>query len=418
MLPILRLVGRNDLDKIDAETLDRLVGFDWQYKSMSSLSRAVDLDPAIDPQPTCLTGFPTSPALNVFQGEYQGLPKAVKFIKEVGVPIHFEPHVLTRRADGRLDDVVLNVAALMEGYAYLVELHHVLNALGVIQNPERRTMIGAMMRSSGAIYTAAQKVYSDVYGHSNHAVLLGLPPLIDIAMMYSPNIVFNMGVCTSISKGGDKYVTPEETFLHACEAATSVRPIHDWRPVEVQRFQDDVCKAMDIPTTSTMTRLCFERLAALGIRDEGDCVEVMRDEAPLHPGKLFVVHWRGLKIRQEHGPGFCTGLFQTEKLRDFVELGLQHATFYDLDTRQPHNFHPGRTLNSTLARLIHDALTEPYIDCPLKHGEPFFCPSANEESNTLCQFKEKGVVLGLQTESECILDLLERSARIRPRAPE
>ena len=133
----------------------------------------------------------------------------------------------------------------------------------------------------------------------------------------------------------------------------------------------------------------------------------------MDPRKQYALHWLGLNYRREKGDGICSYLHATDQLIDILELARRHVTFFDLKTRQPYAFHPGRINYSSQGTLIWDALHLPKIECPLKAGNPYFCRNADAAKDKLCVFfgrDEDARASGMAIQQECLLDIFERSS--------
>src|ERR1044072_3157911 len=339
-LPILAM----PFGKIEGETLDRLLAFKYLFNSLQPISSVTQtpFGMRMSSSPT-IVARPASPVLYLLDEEHD-IAEAISLIKGSNAQIHAEYHVITPTGKGNFNDVTLNVAALMEGYAQMAELHHISNALGDFT----ATDLADVLDSALPIYSAATVVYGLIFSLPFNYLILHLTALIDIALMYSPHLLFNIGPCHSLAAGGTQYKMPAEVFVDACGAAQRVKPILDHSPTEVQRCEDEVCDVLKIPRTKEMTDVALQRLAQIGIKNKEDCEAILADERPMHRGKLFTLHWLGLNYRKQHGDGFCADLFKTDYLIDMINLAASHVTFYDLATGVPFGFHPGRIITSCL----------------------------------------------------------------------
>ena len=400
-LPVL-----DHLDDADGEDVDRFFAFKYLIESVQSREQRYPVPPGVAADSVTLIGRRSSPSFYLVPEDD---PQSLAAIAASGSQLHADYHVLRGIGNGMVSDVALNTAALMEGYAHATEMNHVANALGMDR-------LMARIDAYPPIYTAAMAAYLMVYELPVPYMILNLAALIDIALMYSPHILYNIGPCHRLDHGGDRYRMPADIFIEACAKARSVEPIGDHAPAEVQRFQDAVCRAMNVPTTAEMVRLCLERLAKIGLRTRNDCDRVFLDATPMHPLKAFALHWLALDYRQKHQEGFCVEMFKTDRLIEILEPARRHITFFDLRTRQPHEFHPGRLYYSSQSALVWATLHARRLDCPLKRGHPYFCPNGGSSHDQLCVFhgnEDEAKRSGMALEQECILDIFERTAGLR-----
>ena len=403
-LPVLGL-GWN---QYGGEDIDRFFAFRYLMDALRPTEKRYATPAGVDWGRVTLVACPTSPLRYLLPPDAD-IASFREVTKAVNGQTHAEYHVLRGLEPGIVSDVTLNTAAIMESYALVAELHHMLNALQLNADEVIKVMMARL-----PIYNAVPLVYSLVFKLPLQFMLLHLAALIDIALMYSPHIIYNIGPAHALTDGGGDYRTPGEIFVNACIATRSITPMKDYSRPETQRFQDEVCAALKIQTTAQMTDLCLERLAKLGLRTRKDCDAMLMDTTPFNAGKQLALHWIGLNYRKEYGDGFFYDAFKTDQLSEILELADKHVTFFDLESRMPYSFHPGRIYYSSQTALVWDALHAPRLTCPLKHGRPYFCPSANTPSTSLCTFygsEEFAREKGMAVQQECIFDIFEDSGK-------
>ena len=183
----------------------------------------------------------------------------IRKAREMGAIVerHYE-HVFTWPInDSELGFIELNATALMECLAILAEgalggAYKVANGLPIGPSGMQDTL--NLQRSM--VYRACFMFYEQS-GVPPIAMEMTLPALIDIAFMYTPKIARQFNIVQEEYQDRDDWY-PVDVFLDACLAARGVLPLREYSVAEVQRFQDDVCKAMDIPSTMRLTELGIE----------------------------------------------------------------------------------------------------------------------------------------------------------------
>ena len=131
-------------------------------------------------------------------------------------------------------------------------------------------------------------------------------------------------------------------------------------------------------------------------------------------GRALDLHVRALKLRRARPEVFGPGLLTSNGTLDVFEACLQYFSIYDLTSKEPLRFPPAGIELATLHSLMLQALSGPNLDCPLKSGIPFYCPSAWSAPDKLCVPE-----YGDGKRSECLLDVFERECgllRFRARA--
>jgi hypothetical protein len=319
------------------------------------------------------------------------------------IPVFRQPHVWLRK-ENNPESVMLNAAALMEGFALLVELNNIYNALG-LDTDSREEL--AQIASSGNEYIAALQ-YGLGRGSFTEATMIPvLTTCIDIALMYDPFVLYNS---PNLEMPGpeippDQY--PGETFVLACSAAGHITPPRDWD--DLGRFYAALCDYMNLPSPEWMAMRAHEVASNL-LSSRGD--------APLENvwlGAATAMHLTALEQRVRNPRTFAGNLVTTDGILDVVERCVPHISFYNLRNHEPegsyHHYAKNIDLLS-LHSLILQAITQPRIDCPLKKGDPFFCPSALSGPDELCVFP---LVDGDQR--ECLVDVFEQLCKLRSAPP-
>jgi hypothetical protein len=318
-------------------------------------------------------------------------------LERVGLQRHKIPNLISS-SEGRADVIVLNAAALMEGFALVLELNQILNA-GLLSSVED---VSELM-SEGHEYLAA---LSYGLGRGSFDIAGMIPTLaicVDVALMYDPFVLFNVSTIDAPKEGERSDQLPGETFIKACDAAIHLRPIESNEPAEISRFYAELCEEMGLPSPRWMAERSFEVASSL-------MASVPAALEDIWFGKALLMHAEALKYRCERPFTLAFELLSHDGITELTKRCAPYTSFYRLKTRQPEHFHPHNVDLLTLYNLIVQALTESRLDCPLKTGEPFYCPSALSDPNTLCVFVDQN---GEQT-GECLLDLAEKYWGILP----
>lgn len=318
-----------------------------------------------------------------------------RFMKElegVGVQGQKIPNLIFN-SGGQADVIVLNAAALMEGFALVLELNQIINA-GILSSLDD---IQDLM-SVGHEYLATLW-YGLGRGSFNVAGMIPtLAICVDVALMYDPFVLFNVSTLDAAREGEKSDQYPGETFIEACDAAANIRPIKSGEASEISRFYAELCEEMGLPSPQWMAERSFEVASSLVASVPGALEDIWL-------GKALRMHTEALKYRCERPFTLAFELLSHNGLSELIRRCAPYISFYRLKTHQPEHFNPGNIDLVTLYNLIVQALTDSRMDCPLKTGEPFYCPSALSDPNTLCVFvnPQSGERIG-----ECLLDLAEK----------
>ena len=161
-------------------------------------------------------------------------------LRAKGTPILRQPHVWLTLASGA-ESVLLNAAALMEGFALLVEVNHTYNALAMNMDEVIKT---DDILSSGNEYLAAVILGSELGAFQMESMIPTVAICIDLALMYDPFVLFNSPNLEAPGPGvpPDRY--PGETFVLACQSAATIDPIRKWEDAELTRFYSELCHSM------------------------------------------------------------------------------------------------------------------------------------------------------------------------------
>ena len=407
---------KDPTNQFDGEQLDRLFAYLFISEAMIPNSNPfplVDKDGFLETQSFQI---PTSPAVSMVYGrdEYPGEELALEVTQKCRQRVIWQTHCLTSRQAGKGTEVVLNTAALMEGFAFATEVHHISNALecNVLDFLEHDFFIDRYP----PIYTAAFEIFLGIVGVYNRFGLTEFAAVIDLALMHSPHILHNIGPTHAIEANGDLYRMPAENFITACQAAKAVTAIRSLELSEIQRFQDDIAEEMGILTTLEMTDRCLSHLANVGVSCVDEAIGLEKSTDAISSARLFAAHWKGLNYRRQNSEGFFVKQMLSDGLADVFEMSREICTFFNSSTKSPVNLSPNRISHSSLPYIFRDAFYRKRLECPLKFGRPFFCPNHNKDADTLCVFHERnGDEIGEKL-GECTLDLVERQivARSEP----
>jgi hypothetical protein len=323
----------------------------------------------------------------------QGRAEYAAHLRSIGAHVRSLPR-LELAAEGRFERVVINVAVLMECAAVLTEVSHIWNALHwpvddclrlVPQGREYLVLID---------YALHTKVCTP------EALVLTLLIVIDAALMYDPNVLYNVPWDIPDAEGRtDRY--PGQTFIELCDAARRLTPLRSYERAEVMRFYGELCESAGLPTPEWMTQAARERAQFLLARaPEGEQALM---------GRALRAHHDALAYRSEYGAAeWPVFLPTTEGLYETTRRILPALSFYNQQTGQPDRFDPANADTLTVHSILRQAAAGASIDCPLKLGRPFSCPSAGASSQSLCVWEYGG------RRHECQLDLLERQLKLRP----
>lgn len=394
------LIGRKD---IEIGTLMRFLSYLYVADSMR-IHTGIFPPGSLDvPSKVSLVSRPASPALSFLGKRRPSLFEPVETIKGCNWSVHSQPHLLITRNDGGTDEIVLNAGALFEGFAHLAEINHISNAFSL----GYQEILESFLLQYPPIYIAAFVAYIHIFELPFEKFTTHLAALIDIALMHSPQLIHN------VLPSEKEYKLPAETFFDACRAAREVTPLRDHSYEEAQRYQDDVCAKMNIPKTSEMAERCLQHLTKMGIDNKETYKQWIEDRTPINSKRMFALHWLGMSLRKKHSPGFYIKMIKTDLIIEMFERSLEGVTQFDLYQKQPINPHrlPLQLSQLCMHSLIHDAFYKKRLNCPLKAGNPVYCPLADADENKLCKYVVQDgseQVLG-----ECPLDIFEHLMAIR-----
>jgi hypothetical protein len=301
--------------------------------------------------------------------------------------IHELPHLhFTWR--GQPKRLVLNAAALMEAFAFLIEFHQATSALGV--TAEALDALPTASTYGGVIHYAISQHVCD---HTDFVPTIAI--LIDVALMYDPFVLHNASPLERPADGGIRDQLPGETFVRAVQAARYVARIKSDDRQEVTRYYNDLCVRMRIPSPKTMVTLARERIDEILSRVPSGRRAFMQGAWDMHRSALM--------LREADPEWFSIGLLSRDGLIDVLN-SAPYVTFYDTETKQPEGFDPTVIDVASIHSLIQQCLVSHELHCPLKQGQPFFCPNAELDEGSLCRF----VLPDGTTVGECHVDLFER----------
>ena len=321
---------------------------------------------------------------------YEGREEFAKKLNSIGAHVRKLPR-LTINAPSQSYLIALNVAALMESYAVLVEMSHIYNALELNFSES----LGLLPTGNEYFALAAYVLQEEICSAS--ALLLTLGVLIDASLMYDPFVLYNVP-WDVVDKEGKHEQYPGETFITLCEAAKRTTPIREASEEDIARFYKELCHNAGLPDPDWMAQKSYE------------VAKTLLEKAPWEQtllGRALKAHTDALKFRCDKGAAFPFLLPTTECIYELINLAVPAISFYRLSTRQPEGFDPRKIDTATIHSILLQAITQPTIQCPLKMGEPFFCNSALLPPNSLCVWQ-----FGDETR-ECLLDLLERKFGFR-----
>jgi hypothetical protein len=288
--------------------------------------------------------------------------------------------------------IVLNVATLLECAAVLCEINHVSNALRV-SHEETMQFLPPANEYHAVMAFALRNGYC-----TPRTMVLTLGVCIDAALMFDPFVLYNVPWDTPDAEGRrDQY--PGETFLQVLEASRSVDPIVRADEAEISRFYRAVCKEAGLPPPDWMAQKSLEVADRLAVQKTGPDVLL---------ANALEGHRNALQYRCERPDSFPLNLPTTEGIYEVLGRAKGALSFYNLRTRQPDHFNPRKIDAITIHSILVQAFSERRIQCPLKMGHPFFCNSAQHDSNTLCVWHIGG------ERRECLVDILERQLGLVP----
>lgn len=282
---------------------------------------------------------------------------------------------------------IINVGALMESFAVLVEMNHIHNALQLAP----REVFELIPPGNEYHVLTAYMLENNLCTWGNLIPTLGV--CIDAALMYDPFVLYNVPWDVVDADGRyDQY--PGETFLTICDALKVTEPMTKGTVEETDRFYKELCLNAGLPDPDWMAQKSYEVASGLLAKSPNEKTLLAR---------ALRVHTDALRLRSEQGTAhFVFNLPTTGGISDLLRLALPVISFYNLNTGQPDHFDARKIDALTIHSLLLQALSQPRIDCPLKAGDPFFCSSATLPPNKLCVWKHA------EGTSECLVDILEK----------
>ncbi|MET0396980.1 MAG: hypothetical protein ABW277_09180 [Longimicrobiaceae bacterium] len=325
---------------------------------------------------------------------HQSLQRHRDFAEEMvnrGTHIRKLPVLHFRTAKGEYR-IVLNVAVLMEAYAVLVEMNHIYNALGL----SAEEVFTLLPKGDEYHVLIVYMIYMNYCDWSNLLPTLGV--CIDAAMMYDPFVLYDVPWDVSDEQGrGDQY--PGETFLTICGALRNTAPITEHTPEDTSRFYKELCANAGLPAPEWMATRSSE--VANSILNQSRWQDTLM-------GCAVKAHADALNFRCDTGAAFPHFLPTTGWLNEFVQLAGPAVSFFDLGTRQPNLFDPRKVDAVTVHSLLLQAFVSSDIQCPLKEGDPFYCPSAGLPHASECVWRHEGGT------RECLLGTFIHAFGISP----
>jgi hypothetical protein len=310
--------------------------------------------------------------------------------KKRGAHIRRQP-VLTITVLTGSSTIVINAAVLMEAFAALVEINHIGNALG----SSAFELFELLPTGNEYFAVLAYLLESGLCTSNNLFPTLAI--CIDAALMYDPFVLYDVPWDTADAQGRTDHY-PGETFITVCEALRRTEPLRSNAPEEMSRFYNDLCQNAGLPSPAWMANKAFE------------VADKLMSQKPWEQtllGRALKAHHTALDIRRKSEPGaFVAQMPTTGGLYELTKASLPAVSFYNLNTRQADHFDPRKVDGLTIHSILQQALTAERIDCPLKMGHPFFCPSATKPLDQLCTWNFAGGA------SECLVDILEQQLKL------
>lgn len=301
-----------------------------------------------------------------------------KIIENVGGYVRRIPIITLNNEESasKQNKIIINVAALMEAYAILVEINHIYNAYNMKIN---------FIEAMDFIPTSTEYFQIILYSLFDKSariedVLLTLTACIDIALMYDPFTLYNSKILDKPEIGEIPDLYPGETFISACNAAKKIEPIRKY--TQAPEFYEGLCKEMGLPTPSWISGKALEVASNQMKQFQSG------DRNKLLLSKAMTLHYEGLKLRNLNPSRFPFELATTDILMKFLEISKSCVTFYNLNTFEPISPYEDRTDVLQIHNLLNQFLLDKKIECPLKKGHPFFCPSYDKHEDTLCAWRD------------------------------
>lgn len=288
-------------------------------------------------------------------------------IDKMGGLVRKIPHIRIRHGNVETD-VILNVALLMEAFAAIAELNHLHNAF-----QDQLTVQELYDIIPKSIPYVAPLIYALEMGACTITNLASFAICIDLALMYDPLILFGSDYWDKPEDGGMPDCYPGETFVRACKVSGEIKAISC--PEDVPRFYKDLCKALKMPSPRSMAKRTFDVAKKMLARNPNPNAFLR---------KALAAHCDCLYLRLESAEEFPKRLATCDGILDALEVGESCLTFFNLRRKKPEIFDARKVDVLTLHNIVWQMLTRGRIDCPLKYGEPFFCPYGSKNPSVVC----------------------------------
>ncbi len=283
--------------------------------------------------------------------------------------------------------VSCNAYALFEGFALNAEIRYTINAFPDLGKDDFFQYIAAKLATVPTICRMCHEIYLFRNDLCVNRMFIQLAALIDIALMYSPLLLHKIRPTSRRNEANQKlFITPFDMFVRACDAASNVTPIQSDDRHEAQRFQDDVCKELDIPSTYEMTIVALERCEFLGLTFDTmvDHMTSARRSIGPAPDYYIIAHFLSLRGRMAYGDGYFLGMQSPLVISTELNQKKDWITFVDTSTNRPWAFGWSEQISSVgIGSFLDEFLNNLSVkQCPLKKGKPFLCWTPEE--NLVC----------------------------------
>lgn len=280
--------------------------------------------------------------------------------------------------------VDMNAGKLFEAFAVLGEFNLLLWLNEELEEP---AWADRYLDSMPLDYACVVRTYLDHYGHDNQLLTPQLAALVDIALMYDP--VLLEPDQAAAGQRGLAPASPIDLFWRACAAARDVSPVTSDDPGDAQRFQDQVCTALQIPPVEQLTErglaVLQERWEQSSLTSPPDRPQT-RDYRP-DPRDLsvpFALHRNMLSLRRELPEAYFWRILDPEFTQQFCEAHHRSINFYDIASKQRWDYKPWLWMMASIGNVILDAASRRRVECPLKQGRPYYCDARNDPFGVYC----------------------------------
>lgn len=289
----------------------------------------------------------------------------------------------TSTGAARFRFVDVNAGKLFEAFAVLAELNLL---LWLREDLEQPNWADRYLDSMPLEYACVIRIYLDAYGRDDQLLTPMLAALIDLALMYDPELLEPQDAAT---RNDSAAFSPIDLFWQACDAAQAIDPVTSDDPAEAQRFQDQVSDALHIPRVAELTKRSLKRLEAH--MQQSTLVSTLAEDASDAPGPdprdlsvPFALHRNLLMLRRDLPEAYFWRILDPEFTQQFHDAYHRSINFYDLSTRQRWDDKPWLWMMSSIGNVILDAATKRRVECPLKQGRPYFCNARNDPFGVYC----------------------------------